>query len=95
MPPVKEKGFWSITAYGDDDFLIENPIERYSVSDRTPFVKNDDGSVDIYIQSDKPEGHEANWLPVCPEGFHLFLRVYRPEDSVLDGSWKAPSICKR
>lgn len=95
MPPVKEKGFWSITAYGDDDFLIENPIERYSVSDRTPFVKNDDGSVDIYIQSDKPEGHEANWLPVCPDGFHLFLRVYRPEDSVLDGSWKAPSICKR
>ena len=95
MPPVKDKGFWSITAYGDDDFLIDNPIDRYSVSDRTPFEKNSDGSVDIYIQKDKPQGHEANWLPVLGEGFHLFLRVYRPEDAVLDCSWKAPSIKKQ
>ena len=95
MPPVKEKGFWSVTAYGDDDFLIENPIERYAVSDRTAFEKNEDGSVDIYIQKDEPEGHKANWLPVSGEGFHLFLRVYRPEDSVLDGRWAAPSINKR
>lgn len=92
MPPCKEKGFWSITAYGDDDFLIENPIDRYSVSDRTPFEKNEDGSVDIYIQKDEPEGHRDNWLPVSGGGFHLFLRIYRPEDTVLDGSWAAPSI---
>ena len=39
MPPVKEKGFWSVTAYGDDDFLIGNPIDRYAVSDRTAFEK--------------------------------------------------------
>lgn len=79
--PVKEKGFWSVTAYGEDDFLIENPIDRYAVSDRTSFEKNEDGSVDIYIQKDEPKGHKANWLPVSGDGFHLFLRVYRPEDS--------------
>ena len=92
MPPFKEKGFWSITAYGDDDFLIENPIDRYAVSDRTAFEKNEDGSVDIYIQKDEPEGHITNWLPVTGDVFHLFLRIYRPDDSVLDGSWAAPSI---
>lgn len=92
MPPFKEKGFWSITAYNDDDFLIDNPIDRYSVSNRTPFEKNEDGSVDIYIQRDEPEGHISNWLPVSDEGFHLFLRIYRPEDPVLDGTWAAPSI---
>ena len=25
-PQVLEGGFWSVTAYGDDDFLIDNPI---------------------------------------------------------------------
>ncbi len=94
MPPFKEKGFWSVTAYNDEDFLIENPIDRYSLGDRTDFEKNEDGSVDIYIQKDEPEGHRANWLPVSGDGFHLFLRIYRPEDSVLDGSWTAPSIIR-
>lgn len=95
MPPFKEKGFWSVTAYNDDDFLIENPIDRYSIGNRTPFEKDEDGSVDIYIQQDEPEGHLSNWLPVAGDGFHLFLRIYRPEDSVLDGSWAAPSITIR
>ena len=92
MPPLKEKGFWSVTAYDEDDFLIANPIDRYSVSDRTAFEKNEDGSVDIYIQKDEPEGHRSNWLPVLGDGFHLFLRIYRPEDSVFDDNWAAPSI---
>ena len=30
-PPTLEKGFWSVTAYGESDFLIENPIDRYCV----------------------------------------------------------------
>lgn len=92
MPPCKEKGFWSVTAYNDDDFLIENPIDRYAVSNRTAFEKNEDGSVDIYIQKDGLEGHISNWLPVTGDGFHLFLRIYRPEEAVLNGRWSAPSI---
>ena len=92
MPPCKEKGFWSVTAYNSDDFLIDNPIDRYAVSNRTAFEKNQDGSVDIYIQKDEPKGHISNWLPVAEDGFHLFLRIYRPEDTVLDGSWPAPMI---
>lgn len=26
---VLDGGFWSVTAYGDDDFLVDNPIDRY------------------------------------------------------------------
>ena len=33
-PQVLEGGFWSVTAYGDDDFLIDNPIDRYCINDR-------------------------------------------------------------
>ncbi|KAH6625909.1 hypothetical protein C7974DRAFT_473159 [Boeremia exigua] len=36
-PPVQAQdfGFWSVTVYGDDQYLIPNPIGRSSVSDRT------------------------------------------------------------
>ena len=40
LPPVGEHGFWSVTAYGDDDFLISNPIERYAISNQNNFKLN-------------------------------------------------------
>ncbi len=46
MPPFKVKEFRSITAYNDEDVLIENPIDRYAISNRTDFETNEDGSVD-------------------------------------------------
>ncbi|MBR4501337.1 MAG: DUF1254 domain-containing protein [Clostridia bacterium] len=95
LPPVTENGFWSVTAYGDDDFLIDNPIDRYAVCDRTAFVLNPDGSLDILVQSEKPEEGTDNWLPVGKEAFHLFLRIYLPQAQVLDGTWRTPSIVKR
>ena len=36
MPPVK--GFWSLTMYDKDFFFVPNPINRYSVSQRSTFV---------------------------------------------------------
>ena len=33
LPPVK--AFWSLTMYGADRFLVENPIGRYALGDRT------------------------------------------------------------
>ena len=43
-----------MTAYGDDDFLIDNPIDRYCINDRSGLRANDDGSVDI-ILSEMPQ----------------------------------------
>lgn len=95
LPPVEENGFWSITAYGDDDFLIDNPLNRYAINDRSDFELNDDGSLDILLQAEAPEEHANNWLPTGNAGFHLFMRVYLPRETVQDGTWQAPALTKQ
>ena len=95
LPPVEEYGFWSITAYGDDDFLIDNPMNRYAINDRSEFELNADGSLDILLQAEQPEVHANNWLPTGTEGFHLFMRIYLPQESVQDGTWHAPALTKQ
>ena len=94
LPPVGEHGFWSVTAYGDDDFLISNPLDRYAISNRSSFKLNEDNSLDLILQTEEPNENKENWLPVGSDGFHLFLRIYRPDNSVLNGTWEAPKITK-
>jgi hypothetical protein len=45
LPPVN--AFWSVTAYGPDNFFINNSINRYALSDRDPLIFNPDGSLDL------------------------------------------------
>lgn len=94
LPPVEEYGFWSITAYGEDDFLIDNEIDRYLINDRSDLVFNEDGSLDILVQADMPEdtGKLGNWLPVGKDRFHLYLRIYLPAEQALSGAWQPPTI---
>jgi len=55
-------------------------------------VRNDDGSLDIFIQHAAPAQQNTNWLP-APEGaFQLILRTYQPRPEILDRTWKAPPI---
>lgn len=91
LPPVK--GFWSITLYNEQLFFVPNPINRYSIAGRDPLKFNPDGSLDIYIQNTTPgTERESNWLP-SPEGkFALILRMYWPEEAVINGTWKPPVI---
>ena len=89
-PQVLEGGFWSVTAYGDDDFLIDNPIDRYCINDRSGLQANDDGSVDVILSEDAPQ-NTTNWLPVGDGGFHLYMRIYTPDVDALD-TWTAPTI---
>jgi hypothetical protein len=96
-PPAK--AFWSLTMYTPEMFFYENPGKRYTVSSRTPFHKNPDGSIDVYVQHDKPASadQQANWLPAPAEGFALMMRLHWPETkkpSILDGSWAPPPVTR-
>lgn len=82
LPQLQDKGFWSITLYGTNFQLVDNPIARYSIGDRTPGLKyNEDGSLTLYIQHEAPQGHESNWLPTPAKGlFRLNYRIYLPNE---------------
>jgi hypothetical protein len=94
LPPVK--GFWSLTMYDSDGFFVANPLDRVSLSERSNFDVNQDGSLDLYIQKESPgKGAEANWLPSPNGPFVLFMRLYWPNDkppSIIDGSWMPPAV---
>jgi hypothetical protein len=85
-----EAEWWSITAYGWDNYLIPNPQKRYSFNDEN-LVRNADGSWAITVAATEQTG---NWLPVGPSGtpdwrqlsdydFDLLLRLYTPGDAYL------------
>jgi hypothetical protein len=92
LPP--NDAFWSLTMGDAKNHFVANPINRYSVSDRSSLVPNADGSVDIYLQRTAPAGHESNWLPAPTGNFILWLRVYIPGAAILDRKYVVPPVVK-
>jgi hypothetical protein len=97
-PPVN--GFWSITMYEIDEgwWFVPNRLNKFTVSPRNNLKPNPDGSVTLYLQNTSPgKDREANWLPAPKGEFIAMLRMYWPKDtapSILNGSWKPPTIVK-
>jgi hypothetical protein len=90
LPP--NNAFWSLTMGDAKNQFVANPIDRYSVSDRSGLLQNPDGSTDIYIQNAAPAGHESNWLPAPSGNFILWLRVYLPGQTILNGEYQSPPV---
>ncbi len=74
-PPAR---WWSITAYGTDDFLIPNPADRYSVS-MNSVMRQTDGSFVVTVSK---KNAETNWIPVAAGRFDLTIRLYNPQATV-------------
>ncbi|TQJ52861.1 DUF1254 domain-containing protein [Streptomyces sp. NBC_00080] len=93
LPPVD--AFWSLTAYDEERNLIPNPIDRYSIGDRTRgLVRDDGGGLNLYLQPDSPgPERESNWLPTPQQGiWYVALRMYLPRPEVVDARWHCPPI---
>jgi hypothetical protein len=91
LPPVRF--FWSVTMYDlNTRLLVENPINRYSIGDRTEGLKyGDDGSLTINVQKDSPgKDKESNWLPAPNGPMSIIARMYGPEERILDGEYEFP-----
>lgn len=93
LPPVN--AFWSLTAYDEDRNLIPNPINRYSIGDRTPgLITERDGSVILHLQPNSPgSDRENNWLPTPPQGiWFVGLRMFLPSQEAIDARWQCPPV---
>jgi hypothetical protein len=90
----QNNAFWSLTMGDARNHFVPNSLNRYNVSDRSGLVPNDDGSVDIYIQNAAPIGHDSNWLPAPSGNFKLWLRVYMPGQTILNGEYQVPPVVK-
>jgi hypothetical protein len=73
--------------------LVANPINRYSLGDRSGMKTAEDGSLTIYVQNRSPGADkQSNWLP-APEGeFFLFLRTCMPGEALVRQSWQPPPV---
>ena len=93
---ITKPGFWSVTMYGLDGFLVANAINRYNVGDTTPDLYYDptDGSLTLYIQTAEPEDRNEgrNWLPAPGGGFYLIARLYIP--ATLSPPYIPPGVIK-
>ena len=91
-PPAD--AFWSITVYDSDGFLVPNEQEIYAVSSTGSgdLVYQEDGSIDIVFSQEDPQDPTVNWIPVPDGAFRVYLRVYVPQDAVLEGDWVVPGI---
>jgi hypothetical protein len=87
---------WSVSMYDPQGYYVPNAINRYNLAAWMPLRYNDDGSLDLYIQSAPPGADkEGNWLPAPASGpFNLTVRIFWPTQAVLDGSYKLPPIRK-
>ena len=99
FPPVVEG--WTLTVYNLTGALVKNPIYRYQFSDASNLTRNDDGSVDFYLQSAAPTDPAKfnNWLPTPANGtgFEVMWRLLAPDSadipSILNGTgWQPPEI---
>jgi hypothetical protein len=83
---VPVDAFWSVTLYDDKGWMPVNEYNAYSFNNVTA-KKDKDGSITIHFGGD-PKAD--NFLPIV-RGWNYIARLYRPQQAILDGSWRFPS----
>src|SRR5271169_162703 len=83
---VPVDGFWSVTVYNKEGYFTPNPQNAYSLNNVTAQRGAD---AKITIQFGGCDAVTANFLPITP-GWNYLVRLYRPQDKVLNGDWTFP-----
>ena len=72
--------------------MVPNPLERYSISDRTPGIQfGADGSLTLRFGHTESE-ETSNWLPAPKGAFYLIIRLYGARPEVVEGKWTPPPV---
>lgn len=86
-PDFKPGGFHSFTMYGADKYLHS---ENSHLDNRT--IKADkDGKITLSYGPKALCGNVENWLPTPGDNWYLGMRIYRPGESVINGTYTVPT----
>lgn len=88
--PVPDRLFWSVTVY-DAETRSQIQTDQAKAALRSLFELKDlkGESVDLYFGPDAPAGHEGRWIKTTPgKGWFVYFRIYGPQPSAFDGTWK-------
>ena len=86
---VPVEGFWSVIVYNADGFF-EAPEATVSVNNVTA-TPDADGTTTIHFGGDPTA---SNYLRIMP-GWNYTVRLYRPRQEILDGTWTFPMATPR
>ena len=90
--------FWALTLYSEDTRRPYNnggtELSSANLDSRMEQLQyNEDGSVDLYIGPDVPEGLESNHMKtVDKDGWWVYFRLYAPEEEFFDKSFSLPDF---
>jgi hypothetical protein len=87
---VPVRAFWSVTVYDERGYLLPGPTEGVAVRGTA-----DTGPRRIVVAAQRPSDPEVAWLRAPDSGgFRLLMRLYWPQQSVLDGQWAFPPVTR-
>jgi hypothetical protein len=86
--PLVGNGFWSITVYGEDNYLKPNDLGVNALNNVTA-ERNEDGS--ITFNAGGCEDGRINCIPIT-NGWNYVARTYRPEAEIISGAWVFPEM---
>jgi len=88
--------FWSVTLYEAENASgLANGQPFPSLGSKDKPAQNADGSTEIFLGPQAPEGKQGNWRATVPgRGYFAILRLYGPTEPALDKSWKPGDIEK-
>lgn len=84
--------FWSVTVYGADRYLAANTLQRFALGNRSALERGSDGALEIMVSHRRPPGPQSNWLPAPDGRFYLILRLYHPQQRMLQGQYRLPEL---
>jgi hypothetical protein len=97
--PVPAKLFWSVTIY-DAQTRSQVQADQDKAALRSLFelkpTSAESDSMTLHFGPDQPDDADDRWLQTVPgRGWFAYLRIYGPEASTLDGTWRPGDFIRR